>query len=118
LAQATLVVSPRIHGRNTPMKVFSYLASGRPLLATRLPTHTQVLGDDIAMLVEPTPEGMAEGLRRLFDDPALGRRLADTALARARAEFTRAAFTRKLTGFYDAHVAPGPKRPSVADAGD
>lgn len=117
LAQATVVVSPRIQGRNTPMKVFSYLASGRPLLATRLPTHTQVLGDDIAMLVEPTPEGMAEGLRRLFDDPALGRRLADTALVRARAEFTRAAFTRKLNGFYDAHVASRLKRSRVADAG-
>ncbi len=71
LQQATVLVSPRIHGTNTPMKVYSYLDSRVPLVATRLPTHTQVLDDDIALLVEPDPEALGQGLARLLEDGAL-----------------------------------------------
>ncbi len=53
LAQARILVSPRTQGNNTPMKIFSYLDSGKALLATRLSTHTQVLDDEIAYLVAP-----------------------------------------------------------------
>ncbi len=53
-----LLVSPRISGTNTPLKIYSYLASGTPILATRHPTHLQVLNDRIAILVEPFVEGV------------------------------------------------------------
>ena len=53
LVIADLLVSPRVKGENTPFKVYTFLASGRPLLATRIPTHTQLLDDDLAWLVEP-----------------------------------------------------------------
>lgn len=102
LRQATVLVSPRVTGTNTPMKVYSYLDSGRPLLATRLPTHTQVLGDEIALLVEPEPEAMGRGLARLLRDVSLRERLAANARAFAQREFTPEAFRRKLLGFYDA----------------
>ena len=38
MAQADVLVSPRIQGLNTPMKVYSYLDSGVAVLATRLST--------------------------------------------------------------------------------
>lgn len=79
LGEATIVASPRTQGRNTPMKVYSYLDSGSPLIATRLPTHTQVLDDEIAMLVEPSAEDMARGLTELLDAPDLRDRLAGAA---------------------------------------
>ncbi len=106
LRQATLVVSPRTQGRNTPMKVYSYLDSGRPLLATRLPTHTQVLDDEIAMLVDPTPEAVAAGLMRLSTDEPLRRQLAEAARARVSERFSRPAFVRKLLGFYEGEIMP------------
>lgn len=102
LAQATVLVSPRATGTNTPMKVYSYLDSGRPLLATRLPTHTQVLHDGIALLVDPEPAAMGEGLARLLRDFDLQERLAANARTYAQREFTPEAFRRKLLGFYDA----------------
>ena len=43
-----VLASPRRHGQNTPFKVFTYLASGKPLVATRIPTHTQLLDDSLA----------------------------------------------------------------------
>ncbi|HKI03235.1 MAG TPA: glycosyltransferase family 4 protein [Thermoanaerobaculia bacterium] len=102
LRQADLLVSPRVHGTNTPMKVYSYLDSGRALVATRLPTHTQVLDDEVALLVDPEPGPMGEGLARLLQDEVLRERLAAGARRLARAEFTPEAFRRKLLAFYNA----------------
>ena len=53
---ADLLVSPRIRGTNTPLKIYSYLRSGKPIVATNLLTHTQVLSPAIARLVDPKPE--------------------------------------------------------------
>src|SRR5688572_9861319 len=36
---ADLLVSPRIRGTNTPLKIYSYLRSGKPIVATNLVTH-------------------------------------------------------------------------------
>ena len=102
LRRATVLISPRVTGTNTPMKVYSYLDSGRPLLATRLPTHTQVLDDRIALLVEPDPDAVGQGLARLLRDAGLRERLAASARAFAQREFTPEAFRRKLLGFYEA----------------
>lgn len=101
LRRATVLVSPRTHGDNTPMKVYSYLDSGRPLLATRLPTHTQVLTDDLAVLVDPEPEAMARGLVDLLRDAERRETLAASAREFAQRELTHDAFERKLLGFYD-----------------
>lgn len=71
LSAFDLLASPRLKGVNTPMKIYSYLASGRAMLATRLPTHTQVVPEEAACLVDPDPASMAEGLSRLLEDPNL-----------------------------------------------
>ena len=102
LRRGTVLVSPRTHGDNTPMKIFSCLDAGRPLLATRLPTHTQVLDDGVALLVEPDPDAMGEGLARLLQDGALRERLAANARQLVQREFTLEAFRRKLLAFYAA----------------
>ena len=101
LSQADVLVSPRISGVNTPMKIYSYLDSGTPLLATRLPTHTQVLDDDIACLFDPTPEGFARALIGLFENGQRRTELAERARARVEQEYSREAFDRKLHRFYD-----------------
>ncbi|MES1245332.1 MAG: glycosyltransferase family 4 protein [Acidobacteriota bacterium] len=102
LKGATVLVSPRIQGENTPMKVYSYLDSGRPVLATRLPTHTQVLTDDVARLAEPEPEPLGRALAGLLRDRGLRERLAAAARDLAQRELTPQAFERKLLRFYDA----------------
>ena len=100
LAQADILVSPRIQGENTPMKIYSYLDAQRPLLATRLPTHTQVLDGEISLLVEPTPDDLARGLGELLADPKRGHALARAAKQRVAAEYSLAAYRRKLLAFY------------------
>jgi glycosyltransferase involved in cell wall biosynthesis len=64
LNSASVLVSPRSHGFNTPLKIYEQLASGIPLVATNIPAHTQVLNDDVALLVEPEPADLARGIVR------------------------------------------------------
>jgi len=83
LDAATVLVSPRSTGTNTPLKIYQYLRSGRPIVATRLRTHTQVLDDETAFLVAPEPESFADGILAVLADPAraaaVGRRAREVA---------------------------------------
>jgi len=101
LRQADILVSPRIHGNNTPMKIYSYLDSGRPLLATRLPTHTQVLDDSTAMLAAPEPAAFAQAMTTLLVDAEKRHQLTAAAAVLVEKEFSRSAFHRKLVEFYE-----------------
>jgi glycosyltransferase involved in cell wall biosynthesis len=98
--RADVLVSPRLKGLNTPMKIYSYLDSGTAVLATRLKTHTQVLDDRTAYLVEPDPEALGDGLVELLSDPVLREKLASQAKAYVQREFTPEAAHRKLGSFY------------------
>ena len=105
LRQADVLVSPRLKGLNTPMKIYSYLDSGSAVLATRLRTHTQVLDDGMAYLVDPEPAALGRGLADLLRDPALRARLAASAKAYVQREHTPEAARRKLEAFYEAMEA-------------
>jgi glycosyltransferase involved in cell wall biosynthesis len=85
LLACDVLVSPRTRGTNTPLKIYQYLRSGKPIVATRMLTHTQVLGDDTAILTGPSPHEFAGGVLAALQDrdraAAIGQRareLADT----------------------------------------
>ena len=82
------------------MKLYSYLMSGRPVLATRLPTHLQVVADEHAFLVEPTVEAMAKGMRALIDSPELRERLGSAGRALASRCYGLDSFRQRLEAFY------------------
>src|SRR5262249_6363685 len=77
LLAADILVSPRSRGTNTPLKIYQYLRSGRPIVATRLLTHTQVLDDETSFLTAATPQGFAAGMLDALAHP-------DRAAARGR----------------------------------
>ena len=79
LALADVLVSPRAYGGNLPLKIFDYLAAGRPIVATDIPTHRTVLAEDRAVLVDPRTEALAEGILSVLDDPVRAARLGDAA---------------------------------------
>ncbi len=100
LRAADVLVSPRLKGTNTPMKIYSYLDSGTAVLATRLRTHTQVLDERTAYLVDPEPLALGTGLATLLKDDSLREGLAARAKDHVRREFTPEAAARKLEAFY------------------
>jgi len=66
-----------------PMKLFAYLAAGRPILAPASPDTAELLEhEQTALLVAPDrPEAAAAGLDRLLREPGLARRLSTSARA-------------------------------------
>lgn len=106
LAAADALLSPRRSGSNTPLKLFSYLRSGRPVIATRIESHTQILDDDCAVLVAATPDGIARGVAGLVADPGNGRRLAAVARQRVAERYTSRDFVRRIADAY-AQVGAG-----------
>ena len=100
LVQADVLVSPRLHGVNTPMKIYSYMMAGRAILATSILSHTQVLDADCALLAEPTAAALAEGLLALAADPALRARLGAAARERAVTRYSKARHAEILLGAY------------------
>jgi glycosyltransferase involved in cell wall biosynthesis len=104
LALADLVASPRRRGVNTPFKVYTYLASGRPLLATRILSHTQLLDDTNAWLVDASPEALAAGIRAALADPLEAARRAGRGRALVDREYSPARHAEKVRSAYG-HVA-------------
>jgi len=79
LRQADVLVSPRSQGTNTPMKIYSYMASGTAIAATDRLTHTQVLTSDTAALASPVPEEYGAGLQELLKSPEQRQKIAEAA---------------------------------------
>jgi glycosyltransferase involved in cell wall biosynthesis len=101
MAMGDVLVSPRLHGGNTPLKLFSYMWSAVPIVATDLSTHTQVLDDTTALLCAPTADALASGILEVLDDPARFAPMGAAARACVASDYSREAFRRKLLAAYD-----------------
>ncbi|MEO8682494.1 MAG: glycosyltransferase, partial [Vicinamibacterales bacterium] len=102
---ADLLVSPRIRGTNTPLKIYSYLRSGRPIVATNLLTHTQVLTPEIARLATAEAAPFAEAMLELMAQPETRARLAAAARVVAQEKYSRESYLRRTAEAY-ARMAP------------
>ena len=65
----------------SPMKLFEYMAAGRPVIASDLEPLKEILVHmENSLIVEAGDgESLAEAIRQLVDDDLLARRLAETA---------------------------------------
>ncbi len=87
LKAADVLVSPRILGTNIPLKIYSYLKSGIPVVATNRYTHTQSIDHDISILVEPEPAALAGGIREAVSTK--GKTIAQNALTFCSKNYSR-----------------------------
>jgi glycosyltransferase involved in cell wall biosynthesis len=95
LAASDVLLSPRSQGTNTPLKIYQYLRSGRPIVATRLLTHTQVLDDDVSFLTDATAEGFADGILAAIGDPARAREVGAGARRLAETKYSYEAYLNR-----------------------
>jgi glycosyltransferase involved in cell wall biosynthesis len=109
MAIADILISPRSKGTNTPLKLYTYLHSGKPILATNIHSQTQVLTPEIATLVPPTPEGITQGTFKLLNDPLHARLMGERGQHFAKEHYSWQAFLQKATAvqreFASEHVA-------------
>ncbi len=65
----------------SPLKLFEYMASGRPIVASNLPSIAEVLNEKNSVLVKPdNEEALAEGIKKMLSDSVLSTNLARKAL--------------------------------------
>jgi glycosyltransferase involved in cell wall biosynthesis len=102
LGLADVLVSPRSYGGNLPLKVFDYLAAGRPIVATDIPTHRTVLNEDRAVLVPTGSADLARGILSLLLDPERADRLARAGRKYAEEHLGWARFVDSLGDLYEA----------------
>ncbi|MCB0195117.1 MAG: glycosyltransferase, partial [Anaerolineae bacterium] len=102
LEMAHMLVSPRTEGLSVPLKIYTYLCSGKPIVATKLLAHTQILNDSNSMLVEPEPEAFAEGILKLIHNPELGRSLGMEGQVIAKKKYSSENYFNRLKQVYQA----------------
>ena len=112
LDAADVLVSPRSSGTNTPLKIYQYLRSGRPIVATRLLTHTQVLDDHISILTPATPEGFAEGILSAIEDPAWARAIGARARQLAETKYSYEAYLGRTRQAFAHLTGPSAAQPA------
>lgn len=82
----------------SPLKLFEYMASHSPIVASDLPAWSDVVShEESALLVPPADSAaLAQAIDRLRRDPALRQRLAKAARRRVMAHYTWAARAEKI----------------------
>jgi glycosyltransferase involved in cell wall biosynthesis len=101
LAMADVLVSPRAFGGNLPLKIFDYLAAGRPIVATDISTHRSVLSRQTAVLVQPTAAAIAQGITSVLLRPSRGRELGEAGRRYASEHLGWSRFVRTVGEIYD-----------------
>ncbi|GJQ57886.1 MAG: glycosyltransferase [Candidatus Scalindua sp. AMX11] len=101
LAEGDILVVPRIRGINTPMKIFPYLHSGKAVLVTDLPTHSQILTKNEAYLAPANPIEFAEGIIALSKNDTLRAKLGENGYKFVEKNHTYSVHQRRLHGAYD-----------------
>ncbi|MEA2212394.1 MAG: hypothetical protein QOF83_2342, partial [Solirubrobacteraceae bacterium] len=90
MAAADVLVSPHADVHRfigSPIKLFEYMAAGKPIVATRVGQIPEIIAEEHSGLVVPPedPQAMAAALGRLHDDAELRARLGSEAQHEARA---------------------------------
>jgi glycosyltransferase involved in cell wall biosynthesis len=101
LAAADLLLSPRIAGTNTPLKILDYLKAGRAIVAVGSDANRLILDEKIALLTAPASAPFAAAIAELLDDDQRRERLAANGrrLIEERYNFTE--FKRLMGCCYD-----------------
>jgi glycosyltransferase involved in cell wall biosynthesis len=74
-----VLVSPRARGENAPLKIYSYLESGKPIVASNNNVHTQVLNQKTAILVPLTAEAFCYGILFALENPEAAKGIGENA---------------------------------------
>jgi glycosyltransferase involved in cell wall biosynthesis len=94
------LVSPRSEGENTPLKIYTYMSSGKPLVATRRLTHLQVLDDSVAFLADPEPEAFGAAMYAALHDRGSAADKAERAKRLVEKDYSFEVFRKKLLEAY------------------
>ena len=106
LRAVDILLSPRISGVNSPLKMLDYLKIARPIVATDLPANRELVDESCALLVPAEPAAFAAGVLKIAADPALGARLAAAGRRLIDEKYNFDRFVDRLRACYVGFQAP------------
>jgi len=98
IALSNICVAPFVRMRAaSPMKVYEYMASGKPVVVSRIPGLEFIEERKLGLLVTPgEPQELARALIRVLKDPSFARGMADRAQQYARDNCSWSAVARRI----------------------
>ena len=101
LAAADILLSPRLSGINTPLKLLDYLKAGRAIVATDNTANRQILDEHCAVITAADPDAFAAGVSVLAGDTARREAMGKTGRQKIERLFNFTEFKRRLKVCYD-----------------
>ena len=105
LKAADVLVLPNKKGESisekytSPLKLFEYMVSQRPIVASNLPSIREILNENNAILFEPNNfKSLALGIKKLIQNKDLAEHLANQAWLEAQ-KYTWSTRTKKIIEF-------------------
>ncbi len=105
---ADVLVSTRKSGTNSPLKIYSYLRSGKPVVATDHITHTQILTAQVAYLAAAEPEPFATAVLQALDNGDESRQKSQAAAQLAEERYGYQDYLNKTQWIVEQAVKNGP----------
>lgn len=102
LAASDILLSPRMAGVNTPLKLLDYLKAGRAIVATDVPSNTLILDNQTAVITPPAPEDFAKGICALLDNDDLRARMAKNGKQLSISRYSFKEFKKRMNDCYEA----------------
>lgn len=91
----------------SPMKLFGYMASGRPIIASDLPSVREVVSDQAVLFIPPDDAAaLSRAIKEVLADTQLQRRLATKALAEVQSH-TWTARASRISSFIERRLMVG-----------
>ncbi len=88
----------RMYGIGSPLKVFEYMACGKPVVATAIDPITNVVEDGKTGILIPSgkPGALQEAIISLLENPTFAQRMGKNALEKAKHSYSWEVFTSNL----------------------
>jgi glycosyltransferase involved in cell wall biosynthesis len=101
LAASDILLSPRVSGINTPLKILDYMKAGRSIIATDVLSHRLLLDEKTAIFAPPAPEPLAHSIILLVNDQKLREQLGNACRKEYENTFTFNHLCARLAKCYD-----------------
>lgn len=108
---ATVLASPRTVGGNTPLKLYSYLDSGTPVVATNIVSHISVVSDAECFLSNPDTTSFAAALEAALVNKGQAEEKAANARKLVAENYSEEQFSKKLAFLYSQIFEESVKQP-------
>jgi glycosyltransferase involved in cell wall biosynthesis len=116
MAMASVLLSPRLQGSNTPLKIYTYMAAGKPIVATSILSHTQVLSDVSAYLAPPSVDefslALCAALETNVEALTARQNRTATALKLIETRYNRRIFAQAIANLYSELLSSSPQKTS------